>query len=86
MENNQTCDLAELIETIDWNTKRITFVTLELINATFAVIGNILVFIVFFRERKLRRKINFYIISLAIADFGVGLIGIPCALFLVSMS
>ncbi|KAL7049572.1 hypothetical protein ACKWTF_003771 [Chironomus riparius] len=83
MAENQTCDLAEIIVNINWKSKTIIFVVLELINAIFAVVGNILVFIVFFREQKLRRKINFYIISLAIADFGVGLIGIPFGIFVI---
>jgi len=85
MEANQTCDLVEIFDKINWKNKRVAFVVLELINAIFAVVGNILVFIVFFRERKLRRKTNFYIISLAIADFGVGLVGIPFGIFVVSI-
>lgn len=85
MEANQTCDFVEIFDNINWKNKTIAFVVLELINATFAIVGNILVFIVFFKERKLRRKINFYIISLAMADFGVGLLGIPFGIFVVSL-
>ena len=85
MEANQTCDLIEIFDNINWKNKTIAFVVLELINAIFAIVGNILVFIVFFKERKLRRKINFYIISLSMADFGVGLLGIPFGIFVVSL-
>ncbi|XP_070509389.1 adenosine receptor A1-like isoform X2 [Chironomus tepperi] len=47
--------------------------------AIVAVLGNSLVILVFYRERRLRRRTNYYIISLATADFLVGLIGIPFA-------
>ncbi|XP_055525859.1 adenosine receptor A2a isoform X2 [Wyeomyia smithii] len=44
-----------------------------------AVVGNAMVIVVFKRERRLRRRTNFYIISLAAADFLVGLLGVPFA-------
>lgn len=59
------------------------FLVAELIVAIFAILGNALVIIVFFKERKIRRKQNYYIISLAFADFFVGTIGIPFCLMLV---
>jgi len=43
------------------------------------IAGNMLVLVAFKRERKLRRRTNYYIVSLAVADLLVGLIGIPCA-------
>lgn len=52
---------------------------MESLVAIVAVIGNSLVILVFYRERRLRRRTNYYIISLALADFLVGLIGIPFA-------
>jgi hypothetical protein len=52
---------------------------MEFLVAIVAVIGNSLVILVFYRERRLRRRTNYYIISLATADFLVGLIGIPFA-------
>lgn len=58
----------------------IIYATLESLVALFAVLGNALVIIVFCRERKIRRRTNFYIISLASADFLVGLLGIPFAI------
>ncbi|XP_070509392.1 adenosine receptor A2a-like [Chironomus tepperi] len=64
-----------------WNFEKITFIFMESIVAIFAMLGNILVIIVFFRERKLRRKTNYYIISLATADFLVGFFALPFAIF-----
>ncbi|KAK0079535.1 hypothetical protein PV325_001095 [Microctonus aethiopoides] len=52
----------------------------EIIVAICAVIGNGLVIIVFSKEKKLRRRTNYYIISLATADLLVGLFAIPFAI------
>lgn len=51
----------------------------ESLVALFAVVGNAVVIIVFRKERKLRRRTNYYIVSLAAADLLVGLLGIPFA-------
>jgi len=64
-----------------WNYEKIAFIFMESVVAILAMLGNILVIIVFFRERKLRRKTNYYIISLATADFLVGLLALPFAIF-----
>lgn len=56
------------------------YTVMEILVAIVAVIGNGLVIIVFYRERRLRRRTNYYIISLALADFLVGLIGVPFAI------
>lgn len=45
-----------------------------------ATVGNFLVIFVFIQDKRLRKVTNFYIISLAIADLFVGLIGIPSAI------
>lgn len=58
----------------------IPYTVCEVLVAIMAVIGNAMVIIVFRRERKLRRRTNYYIISLATADFLVGLLGIPFAI------
>lgn len=58
----------------------IPYAVMEALVAIVAVIGNALVIIVFYRERRLRRRTNYYIISLAFADFLVGLLGIPFAI------
>lgn len=62
-----------------------TFIPLEAIIALTAVLGNGLVIIAFMKESNLRRQTNFYIISLACADFLVGLIGIPFGVLSVSI-
>ncbi|XP_063222141.1 adenosine receptor A2b [Bacillus rossius redtenbacheri] len=51
----------------------------EALVAACAVVGNALVIAVFRRDRRLRRRTNYYIVSLAVADLLVGLIGIPAA-------
>lgn len=58
----------------------IPYTVLESLVAIVAVIGNALVIVVFCREKRLRRRTNFYIISLALADFLIGLLGIPFAI------
>jgi adenosine receptor A2a len=58
----------------------IPYMACEVLVAVCAVIGNALVILVFHRERRLRRRTNYYIISLAIADLLVGLLGIPFAI------
>ncbi|KAF5298069.1 hypothetical protein FQA39_LY11837 [Lamprigera yunnana] len=52
----------------------------EILVAIVAIVGNALVIAVFCREKRLRRRTNYYIVSLAIADLLVGLLGIPFAL------
>lgn len=58
----------------------VPYTVMEVIVAVVAVIGNALVIFVFYREKRLRRRTNYYIISLALADFLVGLLGIPFAI------
>jgi 7 transmembrane receptor (rhodopsin family) len=58
----------------------VPYVVMETLVAVLAVIGNSIVIAVFFRERKLRKRTNYYIISLATADFLVGALGIPFAI------
>lgn len=47
--------------------------------ASVAVAGNGLVLGAFWRERRLRRRTNYYLVSLAAADLLVGLLGVPFA-------
>lgn len=57
----------------------IPYAVFEILVAIIAIVGNLMVIVVFHRERKLRRRTNYYIVSLAIADFLVGLLGVPFA-------
>ena len=52
----------------------------EGIVAVGAFFGNLLVILVFILDKRLRKVTNFYIISLATADFFVGLVGVPSAI------
>lgn len=58
----------------------VSYTISEVFVSAVTIVGNTLVLIAFKRERKLRRRTNYYIISLAVADLLVGLIGIPCAI------
>lgn len=58
----------------------VPYTMFEVLVALVAVIGNGMVVIVFHKERRLRRRTNYYIVALAIADFLVGLLGIPFAI------
>lgn len=58
----------------------VAYVACEAIVAALAVLGNSLVIFVFWKERRLRRRTNYYIVSLAVADLLVGLLGIPFAI------
>ncbi|KAH8363520.1 hypothetical protein KR084_011166 [Drosophila pseudotakahashii] len=58
----------------------IPYTVFEVLVAIVSIIGNVLVIIVFRRERKLRRRTNYYIVSLAMADLLVGSLGIPFAI------
>lgn len=58
----------------------VPYTVFEILVAVIAIIGNLMVIIVFQRDRKLRRRTNYYIVSLAIADFLVGLLGVPFAI------
>lgn len=56
------------------------YIILECVVAVAAFIGNLLVITVFIQDKRLRKRTNFYIVSLAVADCLVGCIGIPSAI------
>ena len=56
------------------------YVASEALVAFLAILGNALVVYVFCTNRSLRRYRNYYIVGLAVADFLVGLVGIPMAI------
>jgi|SRR6218665_1153224 len=57
-----------------------TYATLEVICAVLSVFGNSVIIFLFIKKRSLRTVKNCYVISLAVADLLVGLVGIPSAL------
>lgn len=65
---------------VDVDVVNLPYTVCEVVVAVVAVVGNLLVILAFRRERRLRRRTNYYIVSLASADLLVGLLGIPCAL------
>lgn len=58
----------------------ITYTVFEVIVGLIAIVGNFMVMTVFLVNKKLRRVPNYYIFSLAAADFFVGLLGVPSAI------
>ncbi|XP_076306454.1 adenosine receptor A2b-like [Tachypleus tridentatus] len=58
----------------------VAYTLLELTVAVIAVVGNIVVMIAFRLDKRVRKKTNFYIFSLATADLLVGLVGVPSAI------
>lgn len=58
----------------------VPYALVEILVAVFAVLGNAAVIIVFQQEKRLHRRTNYYIVSLAFADFLVGLFGVPFAI------
>uniref|UniRef100_A0A1B0DPD4 G-protein coupled receptors family 1 profile domain-containing protein n=1 Tax=Phlebotomus papatasi TaxID=29031 RepID=A0A1B0DPD4_PHLPP len=72
--SNTTFEVDSVEYEINW-----PYTALEILVGLVAVIGNGMVIAVFQKERRLRRRTNYYIVSLAIADFLVGLLGIPFA-------
>ena len=58
----------------------IPYTVCEALVGLFAVLGNGIVIIVLCGEKRMRSTSNFYIISLAFADFLLGFVGIPFAI------
>ena len=58
----------------------VLYTLLECLVALTALLGNLLVIVVFIQDKRLRKRTNFYILSLAVSDFLVGLLGIPSAI------
>lgn len=58
----------------------VLYTLLECTVAITALLGNLLVIVVFIQDKRLRKRTNFYILSLALSDFLVGLLGIPSAI------
>lgn len=62
----------------------ITFYVLEFIAFSFTVVGNVIVIYVMTRGKKLQRRSNIYILSVAVADLMMGTLVIPITIANVS--
>ncbi|KAK6637416.1 hypothetical protein RUM44_007833 [Polyplax serrata] len=51
-----------------WSNLNVPYTVAEFLVAIAAIIGNLLVIVVYLKERRLRKRTKYYIISLAIAD------------------
>lgn len=78
--NNSTINGTNSILASPSDELNVPYALFEILVAIIAVIGNAAVIIVFQQEKRLRRRTNYYIVSLALADFLVGLLGIPFAI------
>ncbi|XP_063079968.1 adenosine receptor A2b-like [Engraulis encrasicolus] len=56
------------------------YIAAELFIATVSIAGNILVCLAVKRNKKLQTVTNYFLVSLAMADFFVGALAIPCAI------
>lgn len=63
----------------------LTLMLLLVSTIVFSVVGNLIVIYVMTQEKKLHKHSNFYIVSVAVADFLLGLIGIPPCIYMVSL-
>lgn len=61
----------------DLSAFQISYIVVESIIATFSILGNGFILFIFAREERLRKKRNFYLMSLALADFLLAIPGIP---------
>ena len=84
---NTTLFAVDIFETSDDNRTAgtsisfdIPYIVVEIFIGLTSIIGNGMVILVFLLNENIRTVTNFYVISLATADFLVGLVGIPSAI------
>lgn len=80
LDNDDVGDAVDQLVELAPPSLNIPYTVFEILVALVAIVGNAMVIYVFRIERKLRRRTNYYIVSLAIADLFVGLFGIPFAI------
>ena len=59
-----------------FTSRNVTILISMTIVSMVTVSGNMLVFIVFVKNDQLRKPINYFVISLAVADFAIGLLSV----------
>jgi len=77
VSENDTKDISLMDEVLRLP---VLYTVFEATVAIVAAIGNLLVLVVFVQDKRLRKVTNFYIVSLAMADLLVSLVGIPSAI------
>lgn len=55
---------------------QITYIVIESLIGLFAIVGNGFILFIFAKEERLRKKRNYYLMALALADFLLGSVGI----------
>lgn len=80
MTSNNTISESGRSTLEDLQSLPVLYTLLECAVAITAMLGNLLVIVVFIQDKRLRKRTNFYILSLAVSDFLVGLLGIPSAI------
>ncbi|XP_053330044.1 adenosine receptor A1-like [Spea bombifrons] len=63
-------------------TTNIPYLVSEVLTAVLSVVGNTLICLAVFSDRRLRTVTNYFLLSLATADILVGAVAIPCAILL----
>ncbi|XP_078397514.1 adenosine A2c receptor [Cetorhinus maximus] len=61
-------------------TLNLPYVLAELVIAVASTMGNVLVCVAVLRDHRLRTVTNYFLVSLAVADFCVGALAVPCAI------
>ena len=59
-----------------FTSRKVTILISMTIVSMMTVSGNMLVFIVFVKNDQLRKPINYFVVSLAVADFAIGLLSV----------
>lgn len=59
-----------------FTSRKVTLLISMTIVSMMTVSGNVLVFIVFVKNDQLRKPINYFVVSLAVADFAIGLLSV----------
>lgn len=63
---------------------QIGYISVDTLIAFFAVVGNGFILFIFAKEERLRKKRNYYLMALAVADFLLGLVGVPTSILVLN--
>lgn len=83
--SNVSLEIIEILLTQEIQQSKIynwPYITAELVIAVLSIFGNMLVCVAIWRNKKLQTITNYFLMSLAVADFLVGALAIPCALII----